>query len=417
MKRLPLTVVALVAALTISASSPALANSNFADTPPPAAQPSEGESEPQISEENATGDEVAWVNDFNIIATQISVAYEGEFAVAEVLPNLQSGWIGFKNAVPDDISDTIRNNPQIELRENLGYSEIDAQETISEIVDVAVENLGETTNVIAGQSGADPLIEVEVGFPDLDKSPRRDPSATDGDAAIEAIQEEVQELADRFNFDLDLKYTEGLTYGEEAHTAGGKIKNNGSSSVLYSTAFPVKQKNGSGIGVLTAGHCPGSGVTYNTTPNAFYSPVPYSQVTDNIRPVGGDFRWNHSKAMFNGKTFVGSGRPARTFRTYADASVNSPICNFGHTTGYKCTTVKYTNQFIHVYVPEINTTREVGPLRGNNTHFTQGGDSGGPWFYGTVAYGVHSGHKNDLRSVFSDVSNALLRLGVVLWAG
>ena len=116
---------------------------------------------------------MAWVNDFNIIATQISVAYEGEFAVAEVLPNLQSGWIGFKNAVPDDISDTIRNNPQIELRENLGYSEIDAQETISEIVDVAVENLGETTNVIAGQSGADPLIEVEVGFPDLDKSALR----------------------------------------------------------------------------------------------------------------------------------------------------------------------------------------------------------------------------------------------------
>lgn len=49
------------------------------------------------------------------------------------------------------------------------------------------------------------------------------------------------------------------------------------------------------------------------------------------------------------------------------------------------------------------------------------GDSGGPWFYGNTAYGIHSGYKSIwgfTRDVFTPVhTNLLFGLNIVLILG
>ncbi|MEI3614887.1 hypothetical protein [Pseudogracilibacillus sp. SO30301A] len=48
-------------------------------------------------------------------------------------------------------------------------------------------------------------------------------------------------------------------------------------------------------------------------------------------------------------------------------------------------------------------------------HITSGGDSGGPWFYGGTAYGIHSGYQtisNVKRSQFTPAVNMQNTVGM-----
>jgi streptogrisin C len=70
--------------------------------------------------------------------------------------------------------------------------------------------------------------------------------------------------------------------------------------------------------------------------------------------------------------------------------------------------------------------RKVGVCDGNvcnlvqmATHLTAGGDSGGPWFSGNTAYGVHRGFMWDPfapfdRSVFSRLDRMFNALGILV---
>ena len=123
--------------------------------------------------------------------------------------------------------------------------------------------------------------------------------------------------------------------------------------------------------------------------------------------------------MFTGQTQV-SGGDLRTFASAAIAPFNSGACKFGNTTGYGCGTVTVSGIYKNVtVVPEDGGgTYYAGPFRGVGTHITQGGDSGGPWFLGSVAYGIHQGtNPAGTISIWSNVTNALTRFNLRLWAG
>ncbi len=59
------------------------------------------------------------------------------------------------------------------------------------------------------------------------------------------------------------------------------------------------------------------------------------------------------------------------------------LCKFGQRSGKSC---DYVYQLNHCWDDYCHLTA----MHNDNA---EGGDSGGPWFYGTVAYGVHSGYK------------------------
>ena len=112
---------------------------------------------------------------------------------------------------------------------------------------------------------------------------------------------------------------------------------------------------------------------------------------------------------------VGSKTATRTFyygwnkKRYATAVKNPRVgmlvCNFGKTTGSKCTKVY-----------KVNTAR--GSYKGMtavNSHVTSGGDSGGPWYFGGTAYGIHSGYatiSGKKRSQFTPATNMQKAVGM-----
>jgi len=65
------------------------------------------------------------------------------------------------------------------------------------------------------------------------------------------------------------------------------------------------------------------------------------------------------------------------------------VCKYGITSGYSCGLISDKNY--HPGDPMNNTLIRVH-LDGHD--LSQGGDSGGPWFYGDTAFGVHVGEVN-----------------------
>lgn len=70
-------------------------------------------------------------------------------------------------------------------------------------------------------------------------------------------------------------------------------------------------------------------------------------------------------------------------------SAGDVICHFGKTSGRSCAAV-------------WDADRDIGDLDGMvvmNSDIGQSGDSGGPWYYGSTAIGIHSGDHilNDVR--------------------
>lgn len=196
-----------------------------------------------------------------------------------------------------------------------------------------------------------------------------------------------------------------------------------SGAFACSTAFSVKKAGGPELGILTAGHCPGNGVHYgtSTSPN-YFNVLPYSQITDDAAG-GGDFRWLHSTVMLSGATKAEANNVYRYFGSSQTADVDDYVCRWGWTTNYGCGYISYTNGYANVTAGDTNQLRRVGPLAcisGSDMSYgshTQTGDSGGPWFNGTTAYGIHSVGNGSSNSCFSQVRHALARFSLQLWTG
>lgn len=91
-----------------------------------------------------------------------------------------------------------------------------------------------------------------------------------------------------------------------------------------------------------------------------------------------------------------------------DWSSNQKLCKYGRTSGLTCDTVH-----------DRTTCRDAYcNLIAMDHRYAAGGDSGGPWFWGGTAYGVHSGWKYDFPSgnydQYTRIYSTLSELGVSL---
>lgn len=373
----------------------------------------------KASEEDYDGEpNAAWVNSFSGVVTRLSESYPDDFAASEMDAISRQGWVGFKGEVPADAQEILAEQPGIEVRSDIGYSMQEMDDYIAELSHEAAKTAGSGGEATAVQVGNDAIIEVNVHVREDIAGKSFSPlSATDE----EDIQRALDETAPPFEgpeLDIRLSVSDEPLGEDQDHTAGGKINVTvGSNTYICTAAFPIKRNGGSEIGVLTAGHCRGPGPwKYNTTPNAFYSPYPNSQSTTTGSSTGGDFRWHHSKSMFNGRTYVGKSGQSTIFVAAHLASVGNGMCVYGRTSARTCSTVKAINQAYTIAIPDAGEYRTISPLIQLKDGKTLGGDSGGPWYYGTSAYGIHSGLKDGL-SVGSRLPNALRKLNVSLWTG
>lgn len=162
------------------------------------------------------------------------------------------------------------------------------------------------------------------------------------------------------------------TSGSETVRGGGQLTEPLSTTPQCTAGWPVRGTGGTTVGLITAEHCDGdfgyagrNVLTYQRRLAYADGDIQYNSSTED---VGHNFYYNDS-----------------TWRDI-DGPVGNPstdqlLCLYGRKSGNHCD-----------HVASLNTCRnDYCNLVAMYDHGTQGGDSGGPWYYGSRPYGVHSG--------------------------
>lgn len=398
---------AVLAWSLVSTIQPAAATPLAESQDPTPLQPANTAVEPGHETIDLIPDGSDWYNQFNILASQLEEENIADFAYS-IVHSDGAGAIHFRADVPQAARDRVRDVPGVTLVAGAGFGNRELEDFVAGLVNAGASIAHERRlSIAASPDQLAKSIDVAIGPAPVE---RPGGSQQDFDEARDAILT-FASAHDPFNvFDIRFESADTPVAVTEAYDGGRVLAG------VCTGSFSIKKNGGPELGVLTAGHCPGTG-SYDGIANAFHPVVPFSLATTTTYP-GGDFRWNHSKHMSTGYTYVGAGNgtPRRQFASASTPSLNAPVCNYGKTTGYKCSTVTQTGKTATIWIPDGGAMYTVGPLRCTGSHITAGGDSGGPWFYNYVAYGIHSGHYHG-GSCWSSVPYALTRFGVSLWTG
>jgi streptogrisin C len=210
-------------------------------------------------------------------------------------------------------------------------------------------------------------------------------------AAEEAARGKFAEVQKVLGAPARIEFT---TMYPEMHDVRGGSRLVSSANYLCTSAFVVKNTSTGVTGVTTAGHCDNSQTYYNpngtsipltlVSGSEFYDSDQDVQVHTSAYVERPEFYWDDAKTTPR----VLSGRRLRSSTAY-----NDNVCHRGETTGYSCGYVQRTD-----YAPYNPTTPLCGGscaavyIRVTGTSLEcAGGDSGGPWFASTVAFGIHKG--------------------------
>jgi hypothetical protein len=190
---------------------------------------------------------------------------------------------------------------------------------------------------------------------------------------------------------LDI-YPANATIGDFDHTRGGrKIYGNG---YQCTTSFSVRQKSTGRTGILSAGHCGATMNRYDAEDSGIYNTAESDYaIYHKGTHMGyyGDFAW-YTNNHFNLPQYWASPYSMRRVTGWDwYPSVNEWVCVYSRMQKRRTCTQVYS---IGVYAdyrslgyPAVNN------LVATTTDPTIGGDSGGPWSFNTIAYGVTSGGK------------------------
>ncbi|QIK72303.1 hypothetical protein G7070_08520 [Propioniciclava coleopterorum] len=226
-----------------------------------------------------------------------------------------------------------------------------------------------------------------------------------GDPALRrAALERARGIAGRAGVALDASIEPGGVTAEDGYARGGmtvKGHNSGKPQGTCTGGFIMKTSTG-GRRMSSAGHCgqamqAGALLRLRAIDGGNSAPVRETISWDNR---DGDL------ALFTLGTF----KPMAVFYAKSSLKVSvrgwnrwsakgTSLCKFGVTTGFTCDVVDRTG-FTHMGTGELVKMRQ-----GKSDH----GDSGGPWFSGHTAYGIHSGRTLISRDSFYTRLNGFVR--------
>lgn len=145
-------------------------------------------------------------------------------------------------------------------------------------------------------------------------------------------------------------------------------------------------------GVLTAGHCAqgvGSFATYyDVSPNPAYSVEMRGKRDD----ANQDFAWYKNESHLAVPQFFSGGDYRNVTGTILRTQMSGNwVCHYGRTTGYSCGIVDTIRYRPPPHICNGQTCSDRWPAIFDDPYIECfSGDSGGPYFYGTVAWGTHT---------------------------
>eukprot|EP00957_Ditylum_brightwellii_P211354 15366078-Ditylum_brightwellii.AAC.1 len=162
------------------------------------------------------------------------------------------------------------------------------------------------------------------------------------------------------------------------HTYGGRQIRSGTSQCT--TGFTVVRSNGATTGVATAAHCTGMNM-YDASPPTFdYLTFWQAQHNGNW----GDFEW-HTTPHIEPPEYWASPTQRRFVNAIDNSfSRNNVVCGYSRRRG-----LRFCDRIYRTNVRQGGTRRLIA-MRNRNM---VGGDSGGPWSFGTTAAGLVKGAK------------------------
>jgi streptogrisin C len=326
-------------------------------------------------------DRFAWQSQFVKAADEVERVFPGDFAGAVFAHDGRSAWFAFKGAAPAEAQAIAKTLPRpVEVFPGRGFSEAELKQALDRAHDVVMAQ-----PEVASVAGS---YEIRTGAITLEVQPKGPASRAGGWAAT--MREQLKSANPKISIDIRLR--DALPGGNnDAYMRGGGSHDG------CTAGFTLRNADRSWHGVSSAHHCTGTYRTYAQHSGQGGDSTLTIRQGDHGGTYG-DLAWYSRGSLTVARTFYYDWSSTR----YVDA-VWSPregvrVCKFGVTSGATCD---------ETY--QLNTTRDsYRGMVATHRHYAQGGDSGGPWYYGGTAFGIHSGWRtiNLLdRSQFTPAGN------------
>lgn len=313
---------------------------------------------------------VAWQNDFAMAATAVQEAYPESFAHAEIASEVPAvGSISFVGPVPVDVYRLLASVPEGVNVELVPGAELSAAAVDAAIIKVhhAVSGTGLVGDVVTSY-------DREAGLVQVAAQPK---SAEDLTGQEQAIRSLLPGDLPPFELILDPQLEGG---GGDVRKGGGRLEVSGEGYLECTAGFNVIKPNGT-TGVATAGHC----LNNLTHENKNGDPEVDLNFQAGHRGDWGDFQW-HTSTEGESDNFFYNWNSTRDVIATSNPVDGQTLCRFGQNTGATCSGV---NDLSVCHTVDGFTYCRLVRM---NDDEADGGDSGGPWYYGETAYGYHQGY-------------------------
>ncbi|MDY5584725.1 MAG: S1 family peptidase [Arcanobacterium sp.] len=269
----------------------------------------------------------------------------------------------------------------------------DSSEVISQIV---WENVIEELDAIPEVMGFYTDTETNTLYIDVNDPTLEIPSLETAFTELKNVQElEVEEQNTHSSLNIVLNYTG--TASDTANVYGGTAMSR--CTVGFTSTYNNQH------GFWSARHCSHTDLSYYPNLTGAGSPIGKAKLiaTSNNRKADIGFYTIETKNTVLPSFYGESSRKLTAASGVTTVAKGSKVCRRGKTTGYNCGTVVSTN-----YTPTWPNACITGSCYPNFVLVlapTDGGDSGGPWFSGNSAVGIHKGGSSKI-SVYSKLSYA-----------
>jgi hypothetical protein len=214
-----------------------------------------------------------------------------------------------------------------------------------------------------------------------------------------AVSRDVQLAAGDVAVDEELGGPDELSdvYG------GKRLTKQGVTSQNCTSTFAVRNVVTGVTGLLTAGHCDDAEHYWHNGTIHFDITFQYQRWD-----ADQDWQWHTTPDTEVGVFWDGGAYRAVTGTEPRSSMVGDFACHYGFSTGQSCGTIQTIT-----YVPTLPfgcggvTCAAVYARVTGSALKSSGGDSGGPWFVGGRAYGIHMGHSGttgNINAIFNTIN-------------
>lgn len=317
-----------------------------------------------------------WHNDFSEVVTAISEYFPAAFTDAQIV-GAQHARVGFKGQIPGDARSLLQQFKDlrpfvtVEVQENRGYSERELEIVVAE-VHYAIFDSQSVRNAVTTYDGRTLTITTRVVL--------KDEAHIETEDVLAALSRDALRGADgdSYGFSANVVISPVLSLGGDdsaSYHYGGEVLSGCTSGFATRASSPTSGTRG----IATAGHCNNSQSDdgYALTFKAEH------------QSTHGDFQWHTGPQAYSNKFYAGSAITTETNLTSVTATaapvVGQSLCKNGATNHASCQGVRK----LAVCKDSRCNLVQMG------ARLAAPGDSGGPIYLGTKAYGIHQGWMYD----------------------